>query len=243
MRILITTGSTMGMIDGVRGVGNIFKGATGTRLAKELSEQGEEVTLITSNPGLVHDAPSVNIRTYTTFDDLAQVMEEEITQGEYDMIIHSAAINDFTPQGVFVTEDGALSPLPTDGKISSKHNELYIRLVPTYKIVDKIRDEWGFKGLLVKFKLQVGISDHELVQIAAKSMRDSNADVIVANCREWKNKRAIVISEGLHRPLHVQPIARYKLSQTLRRICYEHPARRDRIGRSNTAPPALRLVV
>ena len=34
--------------------------------------------------------------------------------------------------------------------------------MPTEKIVDKIKGDWGFKGQLVKFKLQVGISDDEL---------------------------------------------------------------------------------
>lgn len=243
MRILITTGSTMGLIDDVRGIGNIFKGGTGTRLAIELAELGEEITLITSNPGLLRGVEGVKVCTYVTFDDLARVMEEEIVHGGYDMVIHSAAVNDFTPTGVFVAEEGEqLRQLPADGKISSGHKELYVRLVPTYKIVDKIRGEWGFEGLLVKFKLQVGMSDHELVTVAAKSMQDSGADVIVANCKEWQSRRAIVISKGYTRPLRVQPIARNGLTKTLQRICHEHSARSNGIGCGDIASGAVGLV-
>ena len=75
-------------------------------------------------------------------------------------------------------------------KIGSDHNELFLKLVPTAKIIDKIRDPWGFEGTLVKFKLQVGMSDQELLRIAGESREHSLADYIVANCLEWCAERA-----------------------------------------------------
>ena len=72
----------------------------------------------------------------------------------------------------------------TDGKIGSSHDRLILELVPTEKLVDLIRNPWGFTGTLVKFKLQVGLTDDELLAIARKSMADSHADFIVANCLE-----------------------------------------------------------
>ena len=49
------------------------------------------------------------------------------------------------------------------------------------KIIDRIRAEWGFHGLLVKFKLEVGLSPQQLVAIAEKSRLQSAADLMVAN--------------------------------------------------------------
>lgn len=141
---------------------------------------------------------------YRTFDDLALVMENQIrglVSGgcTYDVIIHSAAVSDYklAPGGVLVPrqtyQDFILDPIDASGKVSGSHDEIYLRLIPTYKIVDKIRTEWGFKGFLVKFKLQVGITDEELINIARKSRETSDADIIVANCLEWAKEYAYVI--------------------------------------------------
>jgi hypothetical protein len=45
-------------------------------------------------------------------------------------------------------------------------------------------------------------TDEELLNIAAKSMHDSGADLIVANCLEWSSIYAYVI-EGDQKPVRV----------------------------------------
>jgi phosphopantothenoylcysteine synthetase/decarboxylase len=70
------------------------------------------------------------------------------------------------------------------GKVKSDEPELWLRLVRAPKLVDKIRSEWGFRGILVKFKLEVGVSDEALQTIAEKSRRASQADWMVANTLE-----------------------------------------------------------
>ncbi|MFA4846501.1 MAG: phosphopantothenoylcysteine decarboxylase [Patescibacteria group bacterium] len=131
---------------------------------------------------------------FRTFDDLARIMEQEIRTGGYDVVIHSAAVSDYEVAGVLRQGSlGNLEPIDFEAKVSSKHPELYLRLVPTFKIVDRIKKEWGFKGKLVKFKLEVGKSDEELIEIAKKSGVASDADLIVANCLEWARERAYII--------------------------------------------------
>ncbi len=73
----------------------------------------------------------------------------------------------------------------SNGKISSSFDELYLRLVPTPKIVDLIREHWGYKGYLVKFKWQTMMSDDQLLKIAEESRVHSRAEMMVANCLEW----------------------------------------------------------
>ena len=62
--------------------------------------------------------------------------------------------------------------------------ELWLRLVPTPKLIDMVRATWGFRGVLVKFKLEVGLGDDELLEVAERSRRHSDADLMVANTLE-----------------------------------------------------------
>ena len=135
----------------------------------------------------------ITVISYTTFNDLFTNMRELITNNHYDVVIHSAAVSDYDVAGIYQHENGEFIPVDTAKKMSSSYKELYLKMIPTEKIIDYIRG-WGFTGVLVKFKLQVGITDLELLDIANKSMHDSNADYIVANCLEWHWKYAYIIS-------------------------------------------------
>ena len=223
MKILITAGSTQIPIDQVRCISNIFKGRTGTEIAVEAVQRGHKVTLLTSNPDLAYDndidrngsyksmASLSNIISYKTYDQLLHDMEFEITKNKYDIIIHSSAVSDYYVEGTYwmqdeisncdsIVCDGEISAQVLGGridsskKISSDNRELFLRLLPTEKIIDKIRSPWGFKGKLVKFKLQVGIDDDKLIHIAGRSMKNSQADIAVANCLEWSKERAFIIA-------------------------------------------------
>ncbi len=132
---------------------------------------------------------------YDTYDDLYNIMKDLISNNTYDVIIHSAAVSDYKLDSVMVEDSSEykfmLNEIDSSSKISSEHNELYLKMVKTEKIVDRIR-EWGFMGALVKFKLQVDISDDKLLKIAEQSMNDSNANIIVSNCLEWAKTHAYI---------------------------------------------------
>lgn len=195
MKVLITAGSTIVPIDKVRVISNIFKGKTGTLIAQYFAERGAMVTLLTSNPELMkdYDGPKIKVATYKNFNDLFSEMELYVPSGGFDAIIHSAAVSDYECSGAYVMQKRKLEKLNSKTKISSRHKELFLKFTPTPKIVDYIKKQWNFKGVLVKFKLEVGLSYEALIDIATKSMNDSNADLIVANCLEWSSKRAYLI--------------------------------------------------
>ena len=206
-KVLITAGTTAFMIDQVRiiypsstmdsaEIKNIFHGTTGALIAKYFARQGDQVTLATSGE-MISGNGNVRIIPFTTFQGLETIMETEIQNGSYDVVIHSAAVADFMPDKVFGrTENGQLVEIDSSKKISSKNPELFLRFVPTPKLIDRIREPWGFKGILVKFKLEVGISDENLIKIAQKSLTHSKADFIVANCLEWADERAYIIEKS-----------------------------------------------
>lgn len=205
MNFFITAGNTQTMIDRVRCVTNIFSGRTGASVARTAWGRGHTVALATSNPealaelGLNHrDAGDrLTVLPYRTFDDLASLMQTQLRAGTFDVVCHSAAVSDYLPAGTYTPNPGTFfnartgqwegqagPPSLTEqkaGKIKSSEPELWMRLVRAPKLVDRIRQPWGFGGILVKFKLEVGIGEQELVELAEASRQQSNADFMVAN--------------------------------------------------------------
>lgn len=198
MNILVTAGNTHTPIDRVRVITNIFSGRTGANIAAAALARGHTVTLLTSQPSPaahVAEQPGCEVFLYRTFDDLHHAMADLIPAGGFDAIVHSAAVSDYHCGGVYAADqpfDGHTLPPLTDvsaGKVKSSHPEVWIRLTPAPKLVDKVRTEWGFRGVLVKFKLEVGVSEEDLLTIAERSRVHSAADLMSANtlngAAEW----------------------------------------------------------
>jgi phosphopantothenoylcysteine decarboxylase / phosphopantothenate---cysteine ligase len=170
-RILVTGGPTWVRIDAVRHLGNVSSGRTGLVIAREAAARGAEVTLLLG-PGRAcptdEDRRRLDVVDFETFDDLHHLLLERLRAHRYDALIHSAAVSDYRP----VVEE--------TGKLSSDAEELVIRLRRTPKIVDEVK-RLDPEILLVKFKLQVGKNESELLEIARQSQQRSSADLIVAN--------------------------------------------------------------
>lgn len=216
MQILVTAGNTQTPIDRVRSITNIFTGKTGTLIALEAWRRGHSVCLLTSHPEVVPNlvpdfAPlpgTWEMHAYRTFDDLERLMRETIAGTKFDAIVHCAAVSDYRVEGVYAPPLG-VSFDPTRatwnttegepplvevsaGKVKSHHAELWLRMVPTAKLIDRIREAWSFRGKLVKFKLEVGVNREDLIEIAAHSREQSGADFIVANTLEEMTRLAFI---------------------------------------------------
>ncbi|MBM4072229.1 MAG: bifunctional phosphopantothenoylcysteine decarboxylase/phosphopantothenate synthase [Planctomycetes bacterium] len=200
MEILVTAGNTQVPIDRVRCLTNVFTGRTGAAIALAAHGRGHGVTLLTSHPDTVRNASGVAVETYRTFDDLQDLMAQHIAPGKLNAVLHCAAVSDYHADGIFAPRAGtrfhnedqtwhatAGAPALDDrsaGKVKSDEPELWLRLVRAPKLIDRIRSDWKFRGLLVKFKLEVGLSDEELLNVAEHSRSQSAADLMVANTLE-----------------------------------------------------------
>lgn len=204
MNVLITAGNTLAPIDRVRCITNIFTGRTGAAIARCAWERGHTVTLLTSHPEAVENPPHSerwNLLRYRTFEDLRNLMSEGVMRGDRHAVIHCAAVSDYLAGGIYAPaegthfrperghweSEGATGPALVDraaGKVKSDEPELWLRLVRAPKLIDLVRGEWGFRGLLVKFKLEVGVSDEQLLAVAERSRTHSAADLMVANTLE-----------------------------------------------------------
>jgi phosphopantothenate-cysteine ligase/phosphopantothenoylcysteine decarboxylase/phosphopantothenate--cysteine ligase len=193
MHILVTAGNTQTPIDDVRCITNIFTGRTGTRIALKAYERGHQVTLLTSHPEVVREIyPMImehtrwHVQTYRTFEDLDQLLKMHVPSGKFDAIVHCAAVSDYKVDGIFTADNRDARA----SKIKSHHTELWLKLTPTPKLIDRFRAEWNYSGHLVKFKLETGLLEEELLQVAEASRQQSQADWMVANLFETRNQWA-----------------------------------------------------
>jgi len=214
MNILVTAGNTQVPIDRVRCITNIFTGRTGTAIAMAAHSLGHRVTLLTSRPEAILEleprTPLTDERwrplRFRTFAELETLMSQELERGRYDVVIHSAAVGDYLCAGIFAPARGAQfraqdgtwegdQPALVDraaAKVKSDEPELWLRMVRAPKLVDKVRGDWSFRGVLVKFKLEVGVSEDRLLEIAEQSRRHSDADLMVANTLEGSHEWAFL---------------------------------------------------
>lgn len=216
MNILVTSGNTLVPIDRVRCLTNVFTGRTGTTIALHCHQRGHRVTLLTSHPELVallqgNEPPQQHwtLEPYRTFADLRDLLSKSLSSAGFDVLIHCAAVSDYEAAGVYAPDphtrfrpedarwqgSGPHAPALLDrsaGKIKSDEPEIWLRLVRTPKLIDLVRTEWGFRGILVKFKLEVGVRDEHLLDIAEQARRQSHADLMVANTLEEASSWAFV---------------------------------------------------
>lgn len=214
MNLLVTAGNTLVPIDRVRCITNIFTGRTGAGIALHAHNKGHTVTLLTSHPEVVAiltqrppGGDRWHLHPYRTFEDLQALMTTHVQNAGLDGIIHCAAVSDYLAAGVYAPNphthfdpasarwcgEGDQAPGLVDraaGKVKSDEPELWLRLVRSPKLVDRIRSDWGFTGLLVKFKLEVALNDEQLLDIAEYSRKQSDADLMVANTLEGASEFA-----------------------------------------------------
>ncbi len=171
-RVLVTSGPTRAALDEVRFLTNKSTGRLGALIAEAALEAGADVTFVF---GRGSDLPAVRggrldhlrIRPVDTVEELAAAFRQELPHG-YDAVIHAMAVLDFEPAEV------------REEKVSSELAEWVIRLVPTPKAAALVRD-LAPGTLFIGFKLEVGKTREELIEIARAWAQHSRADLVVAN--------------------------------------------------------------
>lgn len=197
-RFLVTAGGTREQIDRVRDWGNVFTGGTGFRIAQALAEVGQ-VDLVTSNRDhqreLADAAGPLRAVPFASYAELRGAIASLMATQHYDAVYMTAAVSDYTPNGVYRIVDRRLQEDdPTRetwtvenvsaDKVKSAFDEIAVAGRKTEKIIDLFRGTWGYRGILVKFKLEVGIDRASLIAIGQASRRASGADYLVANTLE-----------------------------------------------------------
>ncbi len=210
-RVLITSGPTRAPLDAVRFISNRSTGRLGCRIAVEALRCGANVTFIAgpdslrpSMEGLADEERSRLMELpITTVDDLLGVVERHMFSAERpDIIIHAMAVLDYVPESA------------STAKTPSGKADWNVRLVRTPKVVRQMRN-WGAHLFIVQFKLEVGVSDGQLCEIAVASLWRNGTDLVVANdlqkITETEHPAVILDPDGgvLARPVTKDEIAEH----------------------------------
>ncbi len=165
-KILITAGPTIEYIDPVRVITNQSSGKTGVLLASELISAGSKVTLV-YGPGTEKPPKGAKVIRISTSKEMSEVVKKEMEK-KFDIVIMGAAIADYTPEK------------PSKKKIKSTAKKIKISLKKAPKIIDQIK-KYQKNVFLVGFKAEVNISKKELINSSLQKLKETNADMIIAN--------------------------------------------------------------
>jgi len=173
--VMVSAGGTYENIDPIRGITNRSSGKMGVELAKEAFRRGAEVTIVTGRVEV--EIPKIfNQIKVESSREMAKALEENLI--DFDVFIAAAAVSDFTVAEIgSVTEKGSIAE--RGSKISSA-GEATLKLKPAPKIINQAK-EHNPALYLVGFKAEYNVSGDELVESAKRRMRESGADLMVAN--------------------------------------------------------------
>jgi phosphopantothenoylcysteine decarboxylase/phosphopantothenate--cysteine ligase len=167
-RVLVTAGPTIEYIDPIRVITNKSSGKMGIAVAEEAQRRGAETTLIFGH-GTASAPSGMKILSAETTKQMHDLVLSELKATRYDVLVAVAAAADFAPEN------------PYKEKVNSHTTpELKVRLKSLPKIIDQVK-KVSPRTFLVAFKAEYKVSDQELVERARKRLKDSQADLIVAN--------------------------------------------------------------
>ncbi len=164
-RVVIIAGSTEEPVDRVRLISNRSSGGLGRALAEEAFIRGADVTTLLGRHE-VPQPPYIEVIPFTNVDSLIRASEH--VPKDTASILCVAAIADYRTKA------------PMRGKISSGMEKLELSLEPAPKVLPILRS-MAPDATLVGFKLEVGLSDDQLAEVARSRLGSGVEDLVVAN--------------------------------------------------------------
>jgi len=182
--IMVTAGPTPVPIDGVRRIVNRFRGRLGARIAEELTWRGAAAELILGD-GAWRPKTPMPITVTRTFDEYRDTVVARSQAGLWAGIF-SAGVADYRPKQA------------VSGKITSGQASLMLDLEPTEKVIDMAMNAGGAMHT-VAFKYLEGVTEEELIRVAAKRL--DRAGLVVAtrgeDTRGTEQRALMVRSDGV----------------------------------------------
>lgn len=119
MKILVTSGGTSEAIDRVRSITNHSTGHLGLVITEALIKAGHEVCLITTSHAIKPAShPNLKIIEIKNTLDLLEEMRNLVK--DYQVLIHSMAVSDYTP--VYMTSIDEVQASQDISEFLTKHN-------------------------------------------------------------------------------------------------------------------------
>ncbi len=176
-RILITAGGTREPIDSVRYIGNLSSGRTSAALTDALVASGHQVCWLGAESA-IRPLHATQTETFVSFEDLASQLQSLLSTQDFDVVIHAAAVSDFSVDRI--EQDGVSKESPKH-KLSSR-GTMSLHLKANPKLLDQLRN-WSVNPdtWVIGFKLTHG-ADHQQRTEAIMSLFDqAGVNAVVHN--------------------------------------------------------------
>jgi phosphopantothenoylcysteine synthetase/decarboxylase len=194
MRCLVTCGPTFEELDQVRRLTNFSTGKLGVGLANHLVRAGHEVTLLKGYYAICRDDCTVEPITFSTTEDLLARIQVESRQ-RFDAVFHAAAVSDFRFGGVFRrAPHGKLEPV-SSGKFKTSDGILLAELVPTPKIINRLRELFP-SAKIFGWKYEVTGTSEEALAAGRRQVLENETNHCVVNGSAYGPGFGIVSREG-----------------------------------------------
>lgn len=161
-KILVTAGATRENIDPVRFITNHSSGKMGFAIARNAMLRGADVTVVAGHTD-VKPPMFVNVIKAETAEDMFREVTER--QADFDIIIKSAAVADYTP----VTTAG--------NKIKKSDGDMCIPLKRTKDILKYLGEHKPDGQVICGFSMET----ENVVENSRKKLTSKNCDMICAN--------------------------------------------------------------
>jgi len=180
MNVIVTAGPTYEALDGVRRLTNFSTGRLGSELAGVLTARGHEVTLLIGEQATFGgERRAGKVQTFTTTMNLSERLQA-LANPEIGAVFHAAAVSDFAFGKVWRRSAGGQLNEVKSGKISTRQGTLLAELVPTPKIISRLRD-W-FPGIrIVGWKYEVEGDRADVIRLAEMQIKECRTNACVAN--------------------------------------------------------------
>jgi phosphopantothenoylcysteine decarboxylase / phosphopantothenate---cysteine ligase len=121
------------------------------------------------NPGTYLEPRDIEIQRVNTAQEMSESVMSKLSEKKFDVVILTSATSDFSVAKRWET------------KIESSLQKVEITLVPTEKIISKVKSACKYSIFLVGFKAEYNVEPRVLIEKAYTKLLEAGADLIVAN--------------------------------------------------------------
>lgn len=161
-KVLVTAGATRESIDPVRFITNHSSGKMGFAIAENAMLRGADVTIVAGHTD-VEPPMFVNVIKTESAEEMFHKVTEH--QSEFDIIIKSAAVADYTPVSM------------ADNKIKKSDSDMNIPLKRTKDILKYLGEHKKFGQIICGFSMET----ENMLENSRKKLSSKKCDMICAN--------------------------------------------------------------
>ena len=197
--VIITAGPTYEPLDDVRRLTNHSTGRLGTELANTLTSAGFSVTLLRGYYATYQGSSQADtVIPFTTTDSLLNIFRA-LSESSFDAVFHAAAVSDFQFGNITPKEAAEGKSPQNTGKWSTRSGSLIAELIPTIKILSKLRGLFQ-SSLIVGWKYEVDGDRASAINKGGTQLKENETDLSIVNGPAYGDGFALMQSN--HPPVH-----------------------------------------